>query len=241
MGIPHFPFDFRTGNQSRNRVHNNNINGAAAYHSFCDFQCLFAVVRLGNIQIVNIYTQSLCISRVHSMFRVDVARNAATFLHFRYHMQSNGCFTRRFRTIYFDDSALRHTAHAQSDIQTQGACGNHFHVHFCAVVTQFHYGTFAELFFNLAQSRVQCFLFIFKFDFVFAVFCFCCCHAATTFPNKSNLCSHFTRFHRDCQPLFFVPKGLLPTILPQKSGYNPHTPEGSAVLHKVPRKSLPQK
>ncbi len=118
MGIAHFALNLRTRHKCCHGVYYNNVNRAAADHRFRNFQRLFAIVRLRNIQVVNVHTQRFGICRIHCMLRVDIARNALAFLHLRNDMQRNRCFTGGFRSIDFDDPALWHAAHAQRDIQT---------------------------------------------------------------------------------------------------------------------------
>ena len=51
------------------------------------------------------------------MLCIDEAGDSAAFLYFGYHMERYGCFTGRLRSIYLNNSSLRHTAKAECDIQ----------------------------------------------------------------------------------------------------------------------------
>ena len=117
VGITHFAFDFGTRNQSCNGVDNDNINSAAAYQCVSNFQSLFAVIRLRNQQIVNIYTQMTGIFRIQCMLRIDKCRIAAHLLSFGNHMQSNGSFTGRFGTVNLNNTSARNTTDTKSNIQ----------------------------------------------------------------------------------------------------------------------------
>ena len=150
VGITHFALDFRTGHQCRYRVHNHNINRTAAYHGFGDFQRLFAVIRLRNIEVININPQRLCISGVHRMLRIHIPCNAAALLHLCHHVQGNRCLTGGFRAINLNDSALRQTANPQRQIQAQRAGRHNLNRHFCIIIPQLHYRTLAKLLLNLA-------------------------------------------------------------------------------------------
>jgi len=73
-------------------------------------------------------------------------------------VQSQRGLTTGFRAVHLNDAAAGHTAHAQSQIQTQTAGGNGIHLH-GGVITQLHHGTLAELLFDLGQRSGQRILF----------------------------------------------------------------------------------
>ena len=64
MTVTHFAFNFGFGGHCSDRVHNQNINRTGTHQGFCNFQCLFTAVRLGNQQIVNVHTQCTSVNRV---------------------------------------------------------------------------------------------------------------------------------------------------------------------------------
>ena len=86
MGVAHFAFDFCTRNQSRNGVNYDNINCTTTNERVANFQCLFAIVRLGNQKIVYVNAQFTSIFRVKCMFSIDERRITAHFLSFCNHM-----------------------------------------------------------------------------------------------------------------------------------------------------------
>lgn len=79
MRIAHFAFKFGFGNQSGDRVDNQNIDSAGANQRIGDFQSLFAGIRLRNQQVVNVNADFLGIGRVKSVFRIDESAGAAFF------------------------------------------------------------------------------------------------------------------------------------------------------------------
>jgi hypothetical protein len=75
------------------------------------------------------------------------------------HRQCQGGFTGRFRTVDFNDTAFWQAANAERDVQTQRASGNG-RDRLTVVIAHTHYGTLAELTFDLTQGRSQGFLLV---------------------------------------------------------------------------------
>ena len=93
MGVPHISIDLRLRNKCCNRVNNNNVDGSAADHRLADLKRLLPVIRLRNIQIINIHPNVLRIDWIQRMFGINKAGNAAPLLHFRHHMECNCCLS----------------------------------------------------------------------------------------------------------------------------------------------------
>ena len=110
MRIAHIAIDLCLGNQSCNRVYDNDVHGAGTHHGFADFQSLLTAVRLGNIQVVDIYADVLRIDGIQRMLRVDEAGNTIPLLDLGHHMKSHGSFTTGFRAIDFNNTALGNAA-----------------------------------------------------------------------------------------------------------------------------------
>ena len=89
------------------------------------------------------------------MLRVHKSGDAAGLLRLRHHMQGNGGFTGRFRTVNFNNTAPRNTAHAQGIIQCQAAGGDHGDIAVHGVGSHFHHGTLAELLVQISQRVLQ--------------------------------------------------------------------------------------
>lgn len=80
MRVAHFAFDFGLRNQGGYGVDDDDVNGTAADEFFRDFKSLFAVIRLGNEQLVGIDAEVAGIDRIESVFRIDKGCNAAVLL-----------------------------------------------------------------------------------------------------------------------------------------------------------------
>ena len=54
MGIPHLPLNLRLGHQGCHGVHDNNIHCPGTNHGLRDLQRLLPIIRLGDVEIVDI-------------------------------------------------------------------------------------------------------------------------------------------------------------------------------------------
>ncbi len=157
--VAHLALDFRLGHQGGHRVHHNHVDGAAAHQGLCDFQRLFASIRLGNQQAIHIHAQSLGVYRVQGVFRVDKSGFAAGLLGGSRDMQGQGGFARGFRAVNLHNAPPGHAADTQGDIQRHRACGDGLHIH-SRIFSQTHDGALPIGFFNLRQGVFQCFFLI---------------------------------------------------------------------------------
>ena len=157
MRITHLAVDLGLWYQGCNRVHDDNVYCTGADHGLGNLQRLLAVVRLGNVKVVDVHTDVLRVYRVQGMLSVDETGNTAALLHLSYHMERYGCFTTGLRSVDLDDTALRHTAKAQCDIQADGTGRDGLDVHVCTGISQLHDRTFSVRLLNLCNGSIQCF------------------------------------------------------------------------------------
>ena len=155
MGITHIAVDLSLGDQGRDRVDNDNVDRAGTHHCLRDLQRLFAAVRLGNIEVVDIHADVLGVNGIQRVLRVDEACDAAPLLHFRDHVQGHGRLTGGLRSVDLNDPSLGNTAKAEGDIKAQGACGNGLDIHLNGRVAKFHDCSLAVLLLNLQKGRVK--------------------------------------------------------------------------------------
>ena len=142
MRIPHLAVDLSLGHQCRHRVYNHDIHCAGTNHGLRYLQRLFSVIRLGNVEIVNIYPDPLRIYRIQSMLGVNKACNTSPLLYLRYNMKRNGRLTAGLRTIYLNYPPLGDPAQSQSDIQAERACWDRLNIHIRTGIPQLHDRTF---------------------------------------------------------------------------------------------------
>ena len=110
MAVSHIAVDLRLRNQCRYRVHDNDIHCPGAYHRLCNLEGLLAIVRLGDVQIINIHTDILRVHRVKCVLCVDKACNTAALLYFCHHVQCHSRLTTGLRSVDLNHTPLRDTA-----------------------------------------------------------------------------------------------------------------------------------
>ena len=118
MGIAHVAFNLGLRNQGCYGVHDDDIHRAGTNHGLRDLQSLLAVIRLGNVKIVNVYADILRIYRVKGMLRVDEASDTAALLYLCHHVQGHRGLTTGLRAIDLDDTSLRDAAQSQRQVKT---------------------------------------------------------------------------------------------------------------------------
>ena len=118
MAVTHISINLRLRYKCGNRVNDHNIHSSGTHHRLCDLKCLFSIVRLWYVQVIDIYTDILCIDRIQSMFCINKSGNPASFLHFRNHVKCNGCLTAGFRSVNLDDTSLGNTTYSKCNIKT---------------------------------------------------------------------------------------------------------------------------
>ncbi|MCY1414485.1 hypothetical protein D9M71_299380 [compost metagenome] len=159
MHVTHFAFDFSLWHQGGHGVDDDHVNRVGTHQHVGDFQGLLAGVRLGNQQVVDVDAQLAGVLRVEGVFGVDECAGRAGFLSLGDHGQGQRGFTGRFRTVDFNNTAFWQTADAESDVQPQRASGNG-RDRLTVLIAHTHYGTLAELTFDLTQGRSQGFLLV---------------------------------------------------------------------------------
>ena len=117
MGISHVTVNLGLRHQCRHRVDHQNVDGTGAHHGLRNLQGLFAGIRLGNVEIVNVYTDILRILGIQRMLGIDKARNTAPLLYLGHRMKRQCGLTGGLRSVDLNDTALREAAGAQRDIQ----------------------------------------------------------------------------------------------------------------------------
>ncbi len=88
MGVSHLSLDLRLGCEGGHRVYHHHIDGAGAHQHVGDFEGLFAGVRLGDQQLINIDPQLSGIVGIEGVLGINKSRRTALFLGFGQHMKS---------------------------------------------------------------------------------------------------------------------------------------------------------
>ena len=141
--------------ERRDRVDDQDVDGAAAHQGLGDLQRLLAVVRLRDQQVVGLHAELLGIAEIERMLGVDEGRHAAALLRFGDDLQRQGGFAGGFRAVDLDHAAARHAADAERDVESERAGGNRLHVLDDAALAELHDRAFAELFLDLTYREVD--------------------------------------------------------------------------------------
>ena len=148
--IAHVAFDFGFWGECCDGVDDDDVDGAAADEVVGDFECLFAVVGLGDEEVVDVDAEFFGVIGVKGVFGVDECGDSAVFLALCYGVDGNGGLTGGFGAVDFDDAAFGESAYAECDVEVDGSGGDYVEVDFGAVA-EFHDGAFSVGFLNLVE------------------------------------------------------------------------------------------
>ena len=113
VAVAHFAFDLGFRHKCGYGVDNDHIDTAGAYQGITDFQCLFAGIRLGEIEFFNFYAEFAGVNRVKSMLGIDECADAAIFLALGNGFETECSFTGGFRAENFNHAAAGQAADAE--------------------------------------------------------------------------------------------------------------------------------
>ena len=94
------------------------------------------------------------------MLGVDETADAALLLGFGDNLQSQRRLARAFRPVDFDDTALRQTADAKCDVETERASGDRLDVDQLLVGAEAHDRPLAEILVDLRECLLERLLFV---------------------------------------------------------------------------------
>src|SRR5829696_4089218 len=124
MRVPHLSLDLSPRHQGRHRVYNDDIEGAGADECIRYLQGLFAVIRLGKVEVFEVNADSLGVGRVDGVLGVDEGGEAPCFLRLCDNVQGEGRLAAGLGTEDLDDAAPGEATHAEGDVEGQGAGRN---------------------------------------------------------------------------------------------------------------------
>src|SRR5215212_10561578 len=144
MRVAHLSLDLGPRYKGRDRVYYDHVEGAASDEGIRYLQGLFAVVRLGEVEVFEVHPDGLGVGRVEGVLGVDKRREPAGLLGLGYHVQGEGSLAARLWTEDLDDSASRDAANAEGEVEGQGA-GRDAGDPLALLVAHAHDRTFPEL------------------------------------------------------------------------------------------------
>src|SRR6266478_189000 len=123
-GIAHVAFEFGLGDESGDRVDDDDVDGVRTDEFLSDFESLFAVIGLRDQKVVHVYAEFAGIAGIERVFGVDESGLASEFLGFGDDLQRERGLTTGFRSVDFDDAAAGKTANSESGVNRKAAAGD---------------------------------------------------------------------------------------------------------------------
>ena len=145
MAVSHLSVYFRLRHERGNGVHNQDVHSTGTHHSLRNIESLLSGIGLGHIEVINIHSDSLRISRIQGMLRIDKGRNPASLLYLCNGMKCQSGLTGRLRTVNLDNSSSRKAACTERNIHGKRSGRYHLDVLVDAGISQLHDGTLSAI------------------------------------------------------------------------------------------------
>src|SRR5215213_2265217 len=120
MRVAHLSLDLSPRYEGSHRVYNYDVQGTGADESIHYLQGLFAVIRLGKVEVLEVNADSLGVGRVEGVLGVDKGGEASCFLRLGDDVQGEGRLAARLGTEDLDDATPWDAANAEGEVQSQG-------------------------------------------------------------------------------------------------------------------------
>src|SRR5688500_6773357 len=121
MSVSHLSFYLSPGYEGSNRVYDDDVEGARAHEGIRYLQGLFTVIRLGEVEILEVDTDSLGVGWVDGVLGVDEGGQASCFLRLGDDVQGEGRLAARLGTEDLHDPASWDAPNAEGQVEGQGA------------------------------------------------------------------------------------------------------------------------
>ena len=152
--VAHFTFDLGFRGKGRDRVDDDDVDGAAADQVVGDFKRLFAIVGLGDEQRVDVHAQVDGVGAVEGVLGVDDRGDAALLLGLGDGVDGQRGLAAGLRAVDLDDPSSRIAADTQGVIQGDGAGRNDGNF-LGRLVSHLHNGAFAVVLLDLGDRCLQ--------------------------------------------------------------------------------------
>lgn len=118
---------------------------------------MLACVGLADVEGFEVYTDFFCVDGVEGVFHVDEGADAAPFLGFCDHVETEGGFAAGFGAVDFYDSAARNPPHTERNIEGERASGDGLYDHVLRFA-EAHDGAFTEFFLDACEGGFEDFV-----------------------------------------------------------------------------------
>ena len=121
VAVAHLALDLGPGHEGRDRVDDDDVEGAGADEHVGDLERLLARVGLGDEERVGVDAELLGVLRVERVLGVDEGGDAAGLLRVGDGVQGDGRLARALRAVDLDDAAAGQPADAERDVERDRA------------------------------------------------------------------------------------------------------------------------
>src|SRR5687768_7388203 len=121
MSVAHLALDLGARHEGRNRVYDDDIEGTGADEGIRYLQGLFTVIRLGEVEVLEVDADSLGVGRVDGVLGVDEGGQASCFLRLGDDVQGEGRLAARLGTEDLHDATPGEATNAEGQVEGQGA------------------------------------------------------------------------------------------------------------------------
>ena len=122
--VAHLTLDLSPGHEGCDGVDNDDVEGAAPDEGIRYLQGLLAVVRLGEVEVLEVHADGLGVGRVEGVLGVDEGGEAPGLLGLGDDVQGEGRLAAGLRAEDLHDAAPGDAAHAEGEVEGQGAGRN---------------------------------------------------------------------------------------------------------------------
>src|SRR5215211_4645938 len=163
MRVAHLSLDLSPRYKGGHRVYDDDVQGAASDEGIRYLQGLFAVIRLGEVEVFEVHADGLGVGRVEGVLGVDEGGEASCSLRLGDDVQGEGRLAAGLGAEDLDDTTPRDPADAEGEVEGQGAGRDGGDI-LSLLVAHAHDRTFPELPLYLGDGGVyslaliQCFL-----------------------------------------------------------------------------------
>src|SRR5215210_1418405 len=121
MRVAHLSLDLSPRHEGRHRVDDDDVQGAASDEGIRYLQGLLAVIRLGEVEVLEVHPDSLGVGRVEGVLGVDEGGEPSGLLRLGDDVQGEGRLSARLGAEDLDDATPRDAADAEGEVEGQGA------------------------------------------------------------------------------------------------------------------------
>ena len=155
MALPHLSVDLLLRHERRHGVDHDHVDRARAHQDVDDLERLLPRVGLRDQQVLGLDPDVGGVDRIQGVLGVDEGGDAAALLGLGDDVERERRLAGRFRPVDLDHPPSRDAAHAQGQVEGQGASGDHVDVALGRGLSQLHDGPLSVGAFDLAERGGQ--------------------------------------------------------------------------------------